>query len=1061
MTGRVRALAVALALLLWPAAACAGRLSVPLVVKEAAGTGATEFPVSVVVPLPSGGHAEATSLRVVDGAGRPVPAQVDVLNRWWGRDRSVRHVKLEFQPTVTAFKGAGTGTATYRLVDSGPATAPARAVSVRDEPGRVVIDTGAVTFTIERRPFRVVTPTGPLEAVLAARYGEQRSFDRPDVTVEIEEQGPMRAVVRAEAPTLYRGADDHVHGWALRVYAWAGKPFVRVDYQLQNSAATTVYAAPLYFRSLALTRPGGVAATMRWMSEMGGAVTRDAIHLVPPGGWVDGLYWLDDMRHVVFQTTYWFGGAANARLAQWPPVAIVPTAWYAATKATLDLGGTMPLAGPVRGADRRVPDPPDAAHTGWDSFWLDVERRTSPSQAGGWPYSASRFIATESPADVFHAERLALGELNGRPQWMAQYRHERDWPRLRLSTNPYAGKSWRRFVPSAAGLAAEKLDAPYLPGTARRSWPRNDAHAWFYHVEEAYYATADPWIRDWYRFVAEFRHVFLEGKDPYPERSSRGVGHALSHALAAHRVTGDPRILPAVRRYVLGPLQASLYATGGRASGHQDADTRKPPFENVFMTGYLARALVNYLEEVGADPEVEAVLTRLVEWNVRSGNFGYGVNPADPGAAGVSSGTAITMADPQTWLALRTGSAAMRQQVVQYIRSGVNGGQRPYVDLTTWSGDFVGRLTTTLNVTVAPASSPRAARAAQTPRTLTPAPRWHPEAARVLPDIPAGSWWAAPDTKLRAVVPHYALDGSGGWPPGAIVGTWNGGVLDTKRGIMLLPLGGGHADWFWNNVYGFHVSTLRWERMTEASQPVQSVTVPIMPDGQPAARHTYGGLQYVPVIDRVWIQGGALWRDGRADMLTWLFDVEHRRWTRVADTPMSTAGLVTAVDHATGRVIVHGGWQLFAYDIARDAYRPVSRREGHRGNGYSGVIVDRWFYMLGHGEVRRYALDASGPVTVEVVPTRGATEILTATAPGVDWDPDRKCIVAWSGGASIYLLDPVTATWTVEELPGTAPGRASRNGTYGRFRRLPSHGIYVLVNGVEEDVYFVRLTPPR
>lgn len=1069
MTGGARVIAAALALVLAPAVAGAGPLSVPLVVKEAAGTGATAFPVSVVVPLPSGRYQDATTLRIVDDAGRAVPAQVGVLNRWWGRDRSVRHVKVEFQPTVAAFKGSGTGTATYRLVDAGPAAHPSRAVTVRDEPGRVVIETGTVTLTIDRRPFRVMTPTGPLEAVLAARQGEQRSFDRSDATVEIEEQGPMRVVVRAEAPTIYRGATHHVHGWALRLYAWAGKPFVRVDFQLQNSATTSVYTAPLYFRSLALTRPGGVAATMRWMREMGGAVTADAVQLVPPGGWVDGLYWLDDMRHVVFQTMYWFGGGANERLAQWPPVAIVPTAWYAATKATLDLGGVVPLSGPVSGADRRVPDPPDAAHTGWENFWLDVDRKVTTASGGGWPYSASRFIATESPADVFHAERMALGELNGRPQWMARYEDARDWPRLKLSTNPYAGSSWRQYQPGALGVARDKLAAPYLAGTTRRASPRDDQHGWFYHVEEAYYATGDPWIRDWYRFVAEFRHVFLEEKDPYPDRSSRGIGHALAHALQAYRVTGHPALLPKIRAYALGYLTRSLLPTGARASGYESGDRRNPPFESAFMAGFLCRALIGYLEEVGGDPEIETIVRRMVEWNVAHANFGYNVNPADPVLSAKSTGSGMIFADAEAWVGRRTGSIAIRDHLLRYVTSGIDGGQRPYAELRAWSGDFVGRLTAALlgppsDRATAPSVAGEPSRSAAPDIAARAATA--PHAPRALPAIPGRTWFDARDTRLRAVVPAYALDGSGGWPPAGIVTAWNGGALDTRRSILVLPLGGGHADWYWNNVYGFHIPTLSWERMTEATRPMprgvdgRPLTLSVLPDGQPPARHTYGGVQYLPGVDRLWVHGGALWFLGTSDALTWLFDIEHRTWTRSTDAPTSDSGIPSAVDPATGEVIAHLGRRVFAYRPASATWRVVSRAEGHRGSWYSGVIAGRSFYVIGHGEVRRYRLDQSGPVTAEIVATMNGDTILGARSAGLEWDPALARIVAWAGGATVWLLDPETRRWTAETPGGDAPGPQPPGGTFGRFRRLPDQSLYVLVNGVDENVRFLCLEPP-
>src|SRR3990170_5896293 len=53
-----------------------------------------------------------------------------------------------------------------------------------------------------------------------------------NVTVQVEEAGPLRVVIRAEAPAIYTDTNNHKHGFAVRIYAYAGKPFVKIDYQL-------------------------------------------------------------------------------------------------------------------------------------------------------------------------------------------------------------------------------------------------------------------------------------------------------------------------------------------------------------------------------------------------------------------------------------------------------------------------------------------------------------------------------------------------------------------------------------------------------------------------------------------------------------------------------------------------------------------------------------------------------------------------------------------------------------------------------------------------------------
>src|SRR5262245_19440930 len=167
-------------------APAAWALDVPLTVKEVAGVGATEYPVTTVVPVPAGVYQDAQRFRVIGADGAAVPAPVEVLNRWWGKDNSVRHVLVHFQPAVGAFSAAGTGQASDRLRDDGPGPGPVQPVSVSETGTTITLGTGAVTLTIQKAPFQIMTPAGAVEATFAGRTEVQKSFERTDVTVTIE-----------------------------------------------------------------------------------------------------------------------------------------------------------------------------------------------------------------------------------------------------------------------------------------------------------------------------------------------------------------------------------------------------------------------------------------------------------------------------------------------------------------------------------------------------------------------------------------------------------------------------------------------------------------------------------------------------------------------------------------------------------------------------------------------------------------------------------------------------------------------------------------------------------
>ena len=78
-------------------AACANELNIPLRISEQARVDRKAGPVTGGVPLPVGAVRDLSKLRVVDAAGRTVPAQFAVMERWWkpAYDNSVRWLKVE------------------------------------------------------------------------------------------------------------------------------------------------------------------------------------------------------------------------------------------------------------------------------------------------------------------------------------------------------------------------------------------------------------------------------------------------------------------------------------------------------------------------------------------------------------------------------------------------------------------------------------------------------------------------------------------------------------------------------------------------------------------------------------------------------------------------------------------------------------------------------------------------------------------------------------------------------------------------------------------------------
>jgi PKD repeat protein len=793
-----------LALSHYGASVAGAALSVPLVIKESGGYPATNWPVTVVVPLPYGVYTNTSAMVVRDAGGAAVPAQFEVLNRWVGRDASIRHVAAHFQASVGPYTGPGTGTNVYSLCDNGPGMF-ATTLCVSNQTDEVVVQTGPLKFTVDKRHFNILdevfldaNSNGVFEAgermmsnstndgaILVTWQGQvRRDAWRTNITVVVEESGPVRAVIKVFSPTHFVSTNDHTHGFAARIYAWAGQPYIKVDYQLQNGALNTDLSWPLYFDSwglnfnLAVTGAAEVAIGLGtngiWQSVTNSVALRQTFHNTghvvgassapiqtfdQADGWMSlhqggkaigvflrhfwqawphglrytngllrvelfpewscqffatnntgpktftstGWYWLEDMQATFKEVLLHFHAAPLAtnelrRIAAqmaYPPVPVIPLAWYRTTRATFDLDGYVPPGTPTDSDTSRLPAyyapdwiPEGDYRFGWDNYYLDEPiRKYGTATTGGWPGSAgSRFLAVGNPAFYHDAERKALAELNVRPHWIPGYDHDRDFDRLRLTTAPYAGQSWRRFD----GHGYPWLAAPYLAGTALDACPRDDQHGWYQHMRDWYHLSANLWVRDWYEFVAQFRHTSLLRTSPYEELAGRARGHALAHALAAYRSTGNPDILDHFATEVRA-LRADQFQHGGR----YDADKAGGPSGASWQAGYVGRAVLDYMFEIQGSrsrewAEAFNFIAGLVDWNKNHANFSYYLN-AFTETNVPSSSTGLIMVDLQAWYALATGDSNAMRQTFLYVTNGILGGEMPAGDFASWTGQYEAR----------------------------------------------------------------------------------------------------------------------------------------------------------------------------------------------------------------------------------------------------------------------------------------------------------------------------------------------------------------------------------
>lgn len=271
-------LAAALLLSLLAALPSVAALDLPLQVRNDQPLARTAEPVASGIPLKRGAVMNPADLRVYGPAGKQVPCQAHQLGLSWP-DGSLRWVLLQFPATVAANQ-----TATYRVRAQPlvPAVAPPDKLVCRETPDLCQITTGPARLTVSRQDFRLPgtieyragarAPFGPAvtpgaltlvadrehmtaeefkatgrDAKDAWQYGlddtgeikwgkVQPGIDysaqlRGPVTTTFEEKGPFRAVLRVERAAA---KSEGELGFVARIYAYAGKPYFRVEYTLES-----------------------------------------------------------------------------------------------------------------------------------------------------------------------------------------------------------------------------------------------------------------------------------------------------------------------------------------------------------------------------------------------------------------------------------------------------------------------------------------------------------------------------------------------------------------------------------------------------------------------------------------------------------------------------------------------------------------------------------------------------------------------------------------------------------------------------------------------------------
>ena len=254
----------------------------------------------------------------------------------------------------------------------------------------------------------------------------------------------------------------------------------------------------------------------------------------------------------------------------------------------------------------------------------------------------------------------------------------------------------------------------------------------------------------------------------------------------------------------------------------------------------------------------------------------------------------------------------------------------------------------------------------------------------------------------------------------------------------------------------------------------------------PDAKHTYAQLAYVPpnslsCADGVTTgdvlfeySGYSTWDAAGLKGDVWVYHYSTKVWQRLdtwatytsGNKPKPASGSSVDWDPVSRKIILYDTYGFGTWDLCTNTY--TKRADFTKYNGTNSAIdyKDRVMVIINESgtarEVYHYNIDTNTAVDVTPNLLANGCSMLTDVNKagefgfrysGMTYDPDANRVVLWPNfGTTVYDYFPGTQTCSKFTYSGDTvansahTGTSSSNGTYGRFRYVPSQKVFVLIN---------------
>ncbi len=325
--------------------------------------------------------------------------------------------------------------------------------------------------------------------------------------------------------------------------------------------------------------------------------------------------------------------------------------------------------------------------------------------------------------------------------------------------------------------------------------------------------------------------------------------------------------------------------------------------------------------------------------------------------------------------------------------------------------------------------------------------------------IPAAGPTSRPNPRLAAMKPHSWLRIGQAPPSPKGIMAYSGGVLDTKHNVFLI-FGGGHADYWGNEVCAFDVAALTWKKMYEpdareryTNDNIDNSRGKLRDSDKPYTRHSYQMLAFVPTAGKMFIWSGcgpgwgSIAPTCPSPRDAWYYDYAANNWQALATSGPGGYGGGTCYDSKRDVLWALPGqsWPpLWKFHVKTGAWSKHKMKPDTSSGAHTNLAYDakRDLILAGvGGDGKRSYLINPRTFEVEKLDT---TSFRPGGSGGLVMLPDQDVGLSLTSSGKLGVFDFATKKWYGLDEPEGGP-KMMGYAVYGRLAWSPIDKVVLFV----------------